>query len=143
MGLFDRIAAKASPQSEDVYDDELGYAEYDDFDDYEGDYVDSYEDAEVTSLQAVSPAPEVARIVTVWVSSFNEVKTFASKYRENLPIVLNLSKAPDSQRNRIVDFALGLTFGLEGTFSTISDDVFLLTPKSVKIDSHGSEKKHY
>ncbi len=136
MGLFDRIAAKATPYAEDDYEYDNEYDEYDSDEFYE-------EDAEVTSLQPVESAPEVARIVTVWVASFNDTETFAREFRSGLPIVLNLSEAPDAQRNRIIDFALGLTFGLEGVFSHISDDVFLLTPKSVKIETHGSDSQHY
>ncbi|NLW14490.1 MAG: cell division protein SepF [Trueperella sp.] len=135
MGLFDRIVAKATPYAED-YDE---YAE--DYEDYDSE--EYLEDPEVASLQPVASAPEVARIVTVWVASFNDTETFAREYRNGLPIVLNLSEAPDTQRNRIIDFALGLTFGLEGVFSHISDDVFLLTPKSVKIETHGSDTPHY
>lgn len=133
MGLFDRIAAKAAP-----YEDDYDYV--DEYDAYED---EAYDDAEVASLQPVAAAPEVARIVTVWVASFNDTERFAREYRNGLPIVLNLSEAPDAQRNRIIDFALGLTFGLEGVFSHISDDVFLLTPKDVKIESHGADQQHY
>ncbi|MDP9807021.1 cell division inhibitor SepF [Trueperella bonasi] len=140
MGFFDRLAAKATPYADEYDDYEEEYGD-DDAGDYDGE--EYYDDAEVASLQPVTSAPEVARIVTVWVASFNETETFAREYRNGLPIVLNLSEAPDAQRNRIIDFALGLTYGLEGVFSHISDDVFLLTPKSVKIETHGSESQHY
>ncbi|KTF04824.1 MULTISPECIES: cell division protein SepF [Trueperella] len=129
MGLFDKIAAKAMP--EDEYDD----VDYDEYEDYPED--EDYES--VSPIRPVSQAPEVARIVTVWVSSFRDAADFALEFRNGLPVVLNLSEAADDERKRIVDFAYGLTFGLEGSFNSISEDVFLLTPKSVKIDSYGTE----
>ncbi len=136
MGLFDRIAAKATAYEDDYDEFDGEYEEYDAEEYYE-------DEPEVSSLQPVASAPEVARIVTVWVSSYNDTETFAREFRSGLPIVLNLSEAEDTQRRRIIDFALGLTFGLEGVFSHISDDVFLLTPRSVKIETHGSDTQHY
>ncbi|USR80036.1 cell division protein SepF [Arcanobacterium pinnipediorum] len=133
MGIFDRIAAKATP-----YEDEADYEAYDQYADDE-----YYEDeAQLAPLHSIPSVPEVARIVTVWVTDFKEVKDFATEYRQGLPVILNLSDASNDDRKRIVDFALGLVFGLEGAFSRISEDVFLLTPQSVKLDSMGAEEPH-
>ncbi|MFP7695992.1 cell division protein SepF [Trueperella sp. LYQ143] len=133
MGFLDKITAKAMPL-EDSYEDYEDYAEYED-----GEY---YEDASVSTIHPVTQAPEVARIVTVWVSSYRDVKDFATEFRSGMPVILNLSEAADAERTRIVDFAVGLCFGLQGAFSRISDDVFLLSPHTVKIDAHGSESTH-
>ncbi|WP_341741679.1 cell division protein SepF [Trueperella pyogenes] len=134
MGIFDRIQAKAMPN--DDYDDVADYDEYAEYDEKADGY---YESDAVTPIRPVDQAPEVARIVTVWVSTFRDAADFALEFRNGLPVVLNLSDAADDERKRIVDFAYGLTFGLEGSFNAISDDVFLLTPNSVKIDSYGTE----
>lgn len=134
MGIFDRITAKAGAYDDYEYDET-----YDDA--VEGD--DYYEDeAEVAPVRSLPPVADVARIVTVWVSSYAEVRDFAVEFRSGLPVILNLSKAGDDERKRIVDFAVGLTFGLEGAIDRISDDVFLLTPASVKIDSLGAQSTH-
>lgn len=133
MGIFDRITAKAAPYDED-YEYEEGYEDYAEG---EGEYYE--EDAEVAPVRSLPVAADVARIVTVWVSSYSEVRDFAVEFRSGLPIILNLSQAGDDERKRIVDFAVGLTFGLEGAIDRISDDVFLLTPASVKIDTLGAQ----
>ncbi|QTG76194.1 cell division protein SepF [Trueperella pecoris] len=138
MGIFDRITAKAMPYEDDYYDEDV--VDYGEYDETGEEYPES--EAPVSSIRPVSQAPEVARIVTVWVANYKEVRDFAVEFRNGLPVVLNLSHADDAERTRIVDFAVGLCFGLEGDFNRISDDVFLLTPKSVKIDSHGSEAPH-
>lgn len=133
MGIFDRIAAKATP-----YEDDAEYETYDHYSDE-----NYYEDeTEVAPLHSIPSMPEVARIVTVWVSDFKDVKDFATEYRQGLPVILNLSDATNDDRKRIVDFALGLVFGLEGAFSRISEDVFLLTPHSVKLDAMGTDEPH-
>lgn len=116
MGIFDRIAAKAAPYEDD--------AEYDAYDQYDGEGYFEEDDSQVAPLHSIPSVPEVARIVTVWVSDFKEVKDFATEYRAGLPVILNLSDATNDDRKRIVDFALGLVFGLEGAFSRISEDVF-------------------
>ncbi|MFY9262796.1 MAG: cell division protein SepF [Actinomycetaceae bacterium] len=127
MGIFDRITAKATPYDED-------------FDYDEGQYEDEYYEEEVpespVSPVRSLPTPEVARIVTVWVDNYNAVEDFAKEFRNGLPVILNLSDAPDDQRRRIVDFALGLGYGM-GYFNQISDDVFLLTPRSIELESYG------
>lgn len=135
MGLLDRITAKATPYEEDYeYGEEMldEYAE-------DGEYYE--EEAPIAPVRSL-PQAEVARIVTVWVSDYKDVKDFASEFRGGLPVILNLSDAGDAERMRIVDFAVGLCFGLEGSFSRISEDVFLLTPSTVKLDSVGADTTH-
>ncbi|MBM7825589.1 cell division inhibitor SepF [Arcanobacterium pluranimalium] len=135
MGFLDRINQKAA-----VGDEDFGYEDGDFVDYADEEYFES-DDAQVTPIRSVANV-DIARIVTVWVSSYKDIKDFAVEFRNGLPVILNLSEAADGERARIVDFALGLCFGLEGVFSRISDDVFLLTPHSVSIDSRGSETEH-
>lgn len=132
MGIFDRITAKATPY-EDDYEYEEGYEDYVEGEEYDED------ESNVAPVRSLPVAADVARIVTVWVSNYSEVRDFAVEFRSGLPIILNLSQAGDDERKRIVDFAVGLTFGLEGAIDRISDDVFLLTPASVKIDTLGAQ----
>ena len=134
MGFIDRLTQRANAYDE--FEDE--------FDEQELAPYDEYEEESEGSVSPIHPvrSTEVARIVTVWVSSYKEIRDFAVEYRDGLPVILNLSKAADAERARIVDFALGLCFGLDGNFSRISDDVFLLTPHAVKLESHGENEVH-
>ncbi|MDY5585415.1 MAG: cell division protein SepF [Arcanobacterium sp.] len=132
MGFLDRITQK-SEGFEDEYEflDEV-------YEDEEGEYA---EEGNISPMHALTSS-DIVRIVTMWVSSYREIKDFAVEFRSGTPVILNLSQAADGERARIVDFALGLCFGLEGAFSRISDDVFLLTPNSVKLDSRGGVEEH-
>ncbi len=132
MGMFQRIVEKAS-LTEDDYEDE--YYEDDVYED--DDYTE--EEADVTPIHAVASAPEVARIVTVWPKSFNDVQSFAEQFRKGLPVILNLSGTQEADRYRIVDFAAGVCFGLQGHLNQISNDVLLMTPRSVKMETHRPE----
>ena len=134
MGFLDRLSGRAAAYAADSdydYTDDIGY---------EGDFYEEG-DASVPAIHAVEEG-DISRIVTVWVASYKEIRDFAVEFRDGMPVILNLSEAPDGERARIVDFALGLCFGLDGLFSRISEDVFLLTPHSVRLDSRGSDEPH-
>ncbi len=130
MDFFNKVGSRLH-----LNDDEY----YDDYEDYEyANEEETYDDeGSVASIHSVET--DFARIVTVWVSSYSDVKGFATEFRSGVPVILNLSDAGDADRTRIVDFAVGLCYGLYGDFSKISEDVFLLTPSSVQIESRGAE----
>ncbi|MDR6938998.1 cell division protein SepF [Arcanobacterium hippocoleae] len=136
MSFLDRLNKQAAS-----FEDEYEYEESE-FDDYqESQEVDEYEEAPVGQLHSVADA-EISRIVTQWVASYADIRDFAEEFRSGTPVILNLSEADNADRARIVDFALGLCFGLEGAFSRVSEDVFLLTPNYVKLESQGKSNQH-
>lgn len=136
MGFLDRLNQKAA-----AFEDEYEYedSEYDAYEDIQED--DDHEDAQISQLRSVADM-EISRIVTQWVASFSDIRDFAEEFRAGTPVILNLSEANDADRARIVDFALGLCFGLDGAFSRVSEDVFLLTPNHVKLESQGKQSVH-
>ena len=95
-------------------------------------------DADVSPIRSVPSVPQLARIVTVHPTSFSEVRAFAEQYRSGLPVILNLTETDTESRKRIVDFALGLCFGLEGQLNKVSEDVLLMTPHTVTMDEHAA-----
>lgn len=124
MGLFQRMAGK--PEFADEYDEyEDGYEEYTENEAY---------GAEVSPMRSVTSVPQLVRLVTVHPTSFEEVRSFAEQYRMGVPVILDLTDAADETRKRIVDFALGLCFGLEGNLNKVSEDVLLMTPHTVAVD---------
>lgn len=125
------------------------FDEYDE-DIYDDDYREDDDDAslgEVASIRAIETAKEsdsLARIVTVWPKSFDtDIQDFANPFREGVPVILNLAYTEESARGRIVDFAMGICYGLQGTFNKISPDVFLMAPKSVKMQDSRSEREPF
>lgn len=94
------------------------------------------EGASVTQFpRSVSPAPsgDRQRIVTVTPSTYNQAKEIGEAFREGIPVIMNLSRMNDREAHRMVDFAAGLIFGLEGTIEKIDGRVFLLSPKTVEV----------
>ncbi|MGI9016658.1 MAG: cell division protein SepF [Euzebya sp.] len=83
------------------------------------------------------PEPAGPRIVDqVYVTSlstFNDVEEVGEKFRDGLPVLMNLQSASESTAKRLLDFASGLIYGLDGGIERTGDRIFLLTPADVDI----------
>jgi cell division inhibitor SepF len=67
--------------------------------------------------------------------SFNDVQDVADKFKDSIPVILNLQGADADLSKRLIDFASGLTYALDGRMQRIADKVFLLTPHNVKVSA--------
>ncbi len=92
---------------------------------------------------APEPEPKVAdgnRIVTVHPRTYNEARVIGEHFRDQVPVIMNLSEMEDVDAKRLVDFAAGLTFGLRGTIERITSKVFLLSPQNVKVTAEDKQR---
>ncbi len=48
---------------------------------------------------------------------------------------MNLQQADSEMAKRMIDFASGLTYGLDGGIQRVADKVFLLTPHNVDVSA--------
>ena len=67
--------------------------------------------------------------------SFNDAQQVADKFKDSIPVVLNLQGVENNLSMRIIDFASGLTYALDGGMQRIADKVFMLTPRNVEISA--------
>jgi cell division inhibitor SepF len=67
--------------------------------------------------------------------SFNDVQDVADKFKQAIPVILNLQGTDTDLSKRLIDFASGLTYALDGGMDRIADKVFLLTPRNVEVSS--------
>jgi cell division inhibitor SepF len=65
--------------------------------------------------------------------TYNEARTIGEAFRQNTPVIMNLSEMDDADAKRLVDFAAGLTFGLHGRIERVTAKVFLLSPHNVTV----------
>ena len=87
-------------------------------------------------MAAVVNDPEVHplnRITTIHPRTYNEAKNIGEWFRDQVPVIMNLSDMDDADAKRLVDFAAGLVFGLHGTIERVTSKVFLLSPSHVEI----------
>jgi cell division inhibitor SepF len=67
--------------------------------------------------------------------SFNDAQQIADKFKDSIPVILNLQSSDTDLSKRLIDFASGLTYALEGGMQRIADKVFMLTPRNVEISA--------
>ena len=75
------------------------------------------------------------RVHLVIPKSFNDAQQVADKFKQAIPVVLNLQGSDTDLAKRLIDFASGLTYALEGGMQRIADKVFMLTPRNVEISA--------
>jgi cell division inhibitor SepF len=72
--------------------------------------------------------------------TFNEVEEVGDRFRNGTPVIMNLASASESVAKRVLDFASGLIYGLEGGIERVGDRVFLLTPQGVEFSTEERRK---
>ena len=84
-------------------------------------------------LDAV-PNPSI-RVHLVVPRSFNDAQQIADKFKDATPVILNLQTTDQELSKRLIDFASGLTYALNGGMQRVADKVFLLTPRNVEVSA--------
>ena len=75
------------------------------------------------------------RVHLVIPKSFNDAQDVADKFKDTIPVILNLQGSDTELSKRLIDFASGLTYALDGGMQRIADKVFLLTPRNVEVSA--------
>jgi cell division inhibitor SepF len=75
------------------------------------------------------------RVHLVLPRSFNDAQQIADRFKDSTPVILNLQSADNELSKRLIDFASGLTYALEGSMQRVADKVFLLTPRNVELSA--------
>ncbi|CAN5799107.1 cell division protein SepF [soil metagenome] len=99
--------------------------------------------APVAHLAERRPRPagvEMSRITTLHPRTYNEARTIGEHFREGIPVIMNLSEMDDNDAKRLVDFAAGLVFAVEGSIERVTSKVFLLSPPNVTVAAEDKER---
>lgn len=75
------------------------------------------------------------RVHLVVPKSFNDAQQVADRFKDSIPVILNLQGSETDLSKRLIDFASGLTYALDGGMQRIADKVFMLTPRNVEISA--------
>jgi cell division inhibitor SepF len=78
--------------------------------------------------QRAAPAAVGADPYTVRPRRFDSAQEIADKFKEGLPVIMNLEAADREVSRRLIDFASGLCYGLNGTMEKVATGVYLLKP---------------
>ena len=81
-----------------------------------------------------SPAPPPnAEPATVRPRTFNQAQELADRFKEGNSVILNLESADRDTTRRLVDFASGVCYALDGTMEKVASGVYLLKPAPARI----------
>ncbi len=75
------------------------------------------------------------RVHFVAPKSFNDVQDVADRFKDAIPVIINLQGTDTDLSKRLIDFSSGLTYALDGGMQRIADKVFLLTPRNVEVSA--------
>ena len=84
-------------------------------------------------LEAVAAASVKVHLVVP--RSFNDAQSIADKFKDSVPVIVNLQSADAELSKRLIDFSSGLTYALSGSMQRVADKVFLLTPRNVEVSA--------
>jgi cell division inhibitor SepF len=65
--------------------------------------------------------------------TYAEAQSIADKFKVGVPVIMNLTMTDPDLAKRLIDFASGLTYGLNGGLQKVSERVFMLTPANVDV----------
>jgi cell division inhibitor SepF len=86
-----------------------------------------------TGGASVTPVSANMKMHIVEPKSFTEAQGIADKYKQGTPVIMNMASTAPDLAKRLLDFASGLTYGLDGGLQKVSDKVFMLTPHNVEV----------
>ncbi|MDI6799308.1 MAG: cell division protein SepF [Actinomycetota bacterium] len=148
-GIFRRTMAYFGLVEDDEYDefDDMGLdEEYS----YEDPYLSrsvkrversmpDYQPSEPIRAQEPPPlrtiGPPQPRVHIVEPKSFNDAQNISDRFKASIPVIINLQFLDQETSKRLIDFASGLTYGLDGGIQKVADRVFLITPANVQVSA--------
>jgi cell division inhibitor SepF len=86
-----------------------------------------------TGATATKPVSANMKMHIVEPKSFTEAQSIADKFKQGTPVIMNMSMTSPDLAKRLLDFASGLTYGLDGGLQKVSERVFMLTPHNVDV----------
>lgn len=88
------------------------------------------------NLRAVSSNPSsggAGEPYTVRPRRFDQAQEVADKFKEGQPVILNLEAADREVSRRLIDFASGICYALDGSMEKVATGVYLLKPPTLRV----------
>lgn len=96
----------------------------------------------MTNNNTTAKSMAKSKITTVRPKNFDDdAKVIADCLREEIPVIINLEDTSPEHARRIIDFALGTTYAIDGDVQQVSEYVFVCTPKTVMVTFNKEEPK--
>jgi cell division inhibitor SepF len=92
------------------------------------------------TVRTLSPANSRPHVVTP--SSFNDAQLIGDEFKRNAPVILNLQGVSRDLARRLIDFASGLCYALDGQMERVANQVYLLTPTDMEVSPEERRRLH-
>ena len=86
-----------------------------------------------SSRAAPPPPPATAEPATVRPRRFDQAQELADRFKEGNSVILNLESAERDVARRLIDFASGVCYSLDGTMEKVATGVYLLKPAPARV----------
>ncbi|NCG24216.1 MAG: cell division protein SepF [Actinobacteria bacterium] len=73
-------------------------------------------------------------------TSFNDAQSIGDRFKNGQAVIVNLQGVDRDLRRRLVDFASGLCFALDGKMDKVATQVYLLTPADVVVSASDARR---
>ena len=94
----------------------------------------------VVRTMPASRVPALASIHRAEPKRFNDVRDIGERFKQGVAVIMNLQGTEDYVARRVVDFASGLVFGLEGSIEMVASRVYLMTPANLEVSAEDRER---
>ena len=86
------------------------------------------------TVRTVTPTRST-KVHVVAPTGFGDAQDIGERLRSAQPVVINLQGVERDLAKRLVDFASGLAFGLNGDMKKVAEKVFMLTPSNTEVSA--------
>lgn len=66
---------------------------------------------------------------------FDDAQDFADRFKGGVPVIINLRLTEQKHAPKILQFASGLVYGLNGRMQKVGEQVYLLTPFNMEVSA--------
>jgi len=101
--------------------------------------------AETSVLRAAperssSSTAAAVRVHVIAPRSYNDAQQIADRFKNGVPVIVNLQTSEPDLAKRLIDFGSGMTYALDGAIQRIAEKVFLLTPANVEVSAEDRQR---
>jgi len=92
-------------------------------------------------LRQLNNAQPMRSVHVVEPRVFDDAQEFGDRFKSGVPVILNLRSTEPRHAPKILHFASGLVYGLNGRMQKVADSVYLITPANVDVSA--DEKRRF
>ncbi len=96
-----------------------------------------------SNVRAIPPAVSATEPHTVRPRRFDQAQEVADRFKDGMAVIMNLESTERDVSRRLIDFASGLCYALNGSMEKVATGVYLLKPPSRASYDNGGERGDY